>query len=316
MDADAEEWVRGLVAPTGAAEDVHIRPWARASRVPVLGGAVWFKACAPVQAFEPRLTALLFARWPRLLPQVLGHDEARGWLLLTDAGVRVAELGNPPEAWLRALPLYGELQRGEAVHADDHVAHDVPDLRLPSLPERYEDLVRHPLPVTPEEQQALASRTNLFGRWCEELASYGVPDTVQHGDLHMNNLFLDGGQVRLLDWGDSSVGQPFSSLLETFRFLEQVNGLAADDPWFGRLRDAYLEVWEPGQRAAFPLAMAVGSVAHCVAWLRQREHLRGPERSAFDESFAVVLRRALAFLTPTTGTSCQGGRRPVMGTGA
>ena len=304
--------MRGLVAPTGAAEDVN-RPWARASRVPVLGGAVWFKACAPVQAFEPRLTA------GPVLSLVGRGCFPRCWVTTRHGaapadrrGCRVAELGNPPEAWLRALPLYGELQRGEAVHADDHVAHDVPDLRLPSLPERYEDLVRHPLPVTPEEQQALASRTNLFGRWCEELASYGVPDTVQHGDLHMNNLFLDGGQVRLLDWGDSSVGQPFSSLLETFRFLEQVR-------WAGGGRPV---VWPAagclpggmGARATCGVPFGDGGRIGraCVAWLRERT-LCGPERSAFDESFAVVLRRALAFLTPTTGPSRPGRASPSHG---
>jgi hypothetical protein len=33
-------------------------------RVAVDGGCVWFKASGPVQAFEPRLSAELFARWP------------------------------------------------------------------------------------------------------------------------------------------------------------------------------------------------------------------------------------------------------------
>ena len=31
-----------------------------------------------------------------------------------------------PRAWLVALPLYAELQRGEAAHARDHLAHGVP----------------------------------------------------------------------------------------------------------------------------------------------------------------------------------------------
>lgn len=33
-------------------------------RVPLAGGVARFKACAPVQAFEPQLTAELFARYP------------------------------------------------------------------------------------------------------------------------------------------------------------------------------------------------------------------------------------------------------------
>jgi hypothetical protein len=58
-----EDWIRSLVGPVGAIETEHERPWATVLRVPLASGGVsWFKACAPVQAFEPRLTAELFAR--------------------------------------------------------------------------------------------------------------------------------------------------------------------------------------------------------------------------------------------------------------
>lgn len=51
----AEEWIRKHVEPIGAIEATHARPWATVMRVPVVGGVIWFKACAQVQAFEPRL---------------------------------------------------------------------------------------------------------------------------------------------------------------------------------------------------------------------------------------------------------------------
>ncbi len=135
-NADAESWIRGHVEPTGPIVTEHERPWATVLRVPLADGAAWFKACAPVQAFEPRLTAELCARWPDRVAEVIAHEEARAWLLLADAGTPIGAFGNPPEAWLAALPLYAELQHGEAPHADDHLAHGVPDLRLATLPER------------------------------------------------------------------------------------------------------------------------------------------------------------------------------------
>jgi len=67
-------------------ETAHERPWATVLRVPLAGGVAWFKACAPVQAFEPRLTAGLYTRWPDRVAEVLGYDEERAWLLLADAG--------------------------------------------------------------------------------------------------------------------------------------------------------------------------------------------------------------------------------------
>src|SRR5918911_1787460 len=110
----AEEWIRAHVVPIGPIETAHERPWATVLRVPLADSIVWFKACARVQAFEPRLTGELFARWPDRVAEVLGRDDERGWLLLADAGTPMRVLGNPPQAWLLALPLYAELQRGSA----------------------------------------------------------------------------------------------------------------------------------------------------------------------------------------------------------
>ena len=61
---DVRDWIRAHVEPVGAIETAHERPWATVLRVPIAGGVAWFKACAPVQAFEPRLSAELYSRWP------------------------------------------------------------------------------------------------------------------------------------------------------------------------------------------------------------------------------------------------------------
>jgi aminoglycoside phosphotransferase (APT) family kinase protein len=66
------------------------------------------------------------------------------------------------------------------------------------------------------------------------------PETVQHDDLHRANVYTEGGKLRVLDWGDSSISHPFVSLVVTFRFLEEVTKLPPGDPWFARLRDAHL----------------------------------------------------------------------------
>jgi hypothetical protein len=144
-----DEWIRAHVQPVGTIEMVHERPWATVLRVPVAGDIVWFKACAAVQAFEPRLTAELFARWPDRVAEVLGYDEERHWLLLADAGRPVGRSGNFPQTWLVALPLYAELQPGETAYALAHLAYGVPDLALATLPARYDELLRLDLPLEP-----------------------------------------------------------------------------------------------------------------------------------------------------------------------
>ena len=290
----AENWIRAYVEPADPIETVHERPWATVLRVPLNQGVAWFKACAPVQAFEPRLTASLFARWPDRVAEVLAYDEDQGWLLLADAGTPIQAFGNPPEAWLVALPLYAELQLGEGMHTLDHLTHGVPDLRVATLPGRYEDLMRHELPLEPTEIRQLADFGPRFAQLCGELVAQGVGETVQHDDLHMANLYSDGGKFRVLDWGDSSIAHPFFSLVVTFRFLDEVNHLAPDDPWFRRLRDAYLEPWGSGFEETFEVATRVGWFAHAIARTRQREALPPEALPDFDRTSANILRRAVA----------------------
>jgi aminoglycoside phosphotransferase (APT) family kinase protein len=133
-----------------------------------------------------------------------------------------------------------------------------------------------------------------FAELCDELRTYGIPETIQHDDLHLANLYVKGESLRVLDWGDSSISHPFASLVVTFRFLEEWNELRPGDPWFARLRDAYLEPWGGGPIAAFDVALRVGAFAHVIAWKRQRDHLPADARPDFDKWFAVVLRRAIA----------------------
>jgi hypothetical protein len=145
-----------------------------------------------------------------------------------------------------------------------------------------------------DELDRLRAFAPRFAQLCGELAAHGVPETAQHDDLHGANVYARGGRLRLLDWGDASVSHPFASLVVTFRFLEERNKLPPADPWFGRLRDAYLEPWGAGLADAFALALRVGTFAHVIAWQRQRDHLPAAALPAFDRWYPVVLRRAVA----------------------
>ena len=272
---------------------VRERPWATVLHVPLAGGSAWFKACSPVQAFEPRLSADLFCRWPDRVAEVLAYDEQRGWLLLADAGVAVGASGNPPDVWADVLPAYAELQRGEAGYADEHIAHGVPSLPPSTLPTRYAEMLDRRPPLEPEERARLRAFSPRFEQLCTELAAGGLPATVQHDDLHMGSVYHLGNHFRVLDWGDSSISHPLFSLVVTFRFLEERTGLQRHDRWLARLRDAYLKPWGNDFHQLFDLAVRVGRFAHAIAWARQREFLTPLERTAFDEWFAHVLWRAL-----------------------
>jgi hypothetical protein len=237
------------------------------------------KLCAPVQAFEPRLTAALHRRWPGRVVEVLAHDEERGWLLLADGGTPVGAFGNVEDAWAAALPLYAELQRGEAAHAAEHVEGGVTDRRLAVLPALYDDMLSRELPLEPEEIEALRRIAPAFAERCAALAD-SVPETLEHSDLHIGNVYANAGRILFLDWGDTAVSHPFFSLAR------------ADDVWDARLRDAYLEPWGPGLEEVLELALPVGSFVYAFGFIRLWDHLDDAARTSYRDAMPRIIRRA------------------------
>jgi hypothetical protein len=276
----AEAWAGENLGRVAQVKVVRDRTWARTSRLETADGVVWLKECAPTHRFEAELVPLLAARRPDLLPRVLAHDTARGWLLLADAGRSFEQLGNAPELWLRLLPRYAELQRDAPELAS------LPDRTLGRWPELYDELAASELPLEPAEVERLRAHAPRFAELCSELADWGLPATVQHDDLHHKNAFVDGDCLRIIDWGDACRSHPFVSLVVTYRFLDERSE-------FTRLRDAYLEPWGSGLSTAFDLSQRLGRFAHAFGWVALRRQLPEETRAAYDVPFAVVLRHAL-----------------------
>ena len=239
--AEAEAWIRARVAPTGAIEQPHVRPWATALRVPTADGVVWFKASAPEVAHEGPVVELLSARRPDLVPPLLAFDRDRAWMLSADGGTRLRELVESERdlsRWLDVLPAYAGLQRDAAADVDAFLAAGVPDRRLAVLPELYRGLADR------LDDERLRAEVPHVDAMCAELAGYGIPETIQHDDLHDAQVFVEDGAYRVLDWGDSVVSHPFMTLAVT---LDGVIAWGVDDvegsedlaPY---LR-AYLEPW-------------------------------------------------------------------------
>ena len=226
------------------------------------------------------------------MAEVLAWDEQRAWLLTANAGLPIGDIGNPPERWLEALPRYAELQRGETRHVDDHLAIGVPDLRTASLPQRFEELFAGDLPLGDAEVETLRRESPRLTELAAEVAAGPIEDSIEHADLHLRSVFIANDRLRVLDWGDASIAHPFFSLVVTFQFLRKTNGLQPGDPWFARLRDAYLEPWGSGLVPLFDLAFRVGTVAHAFTWLRHWNAMGGGVLPVFDERFPDVLRRA------------------------
>ncbi len=198
---------------TGEIEQPHVRDWATVMRVPTEAGDVWFKANTEALAFEAGLVALLAERRPDVVPPLLAWDDASGWMLMADAGgtLRTVE---PEEAWLDGwhdvLPRYAALQVAMTEDVETLLTLGVPDLRLATLPQRYEQLLDD---VGAEQRfrDAVPQVVDL----CDRVAELGIAETVEHDDLHDAQIFVRDGRFRVLDWGDACVSHPFFTLSVT-----------------------------------------------------------------------------------------------------
>src|SRR5438093_251299 len=179
--ADATGWIRERVDVTGDIEQPHVRWWSTVLRVPTADGDLFFKAIAPVHRFEAALTARLAELQPARVTEVVAVDAERGWFLMRDAGTRLRELVETPadlHRWETLLPEYAQLQIEVAPYAQELLALGTPDRRLAVLPRQLRELED-----TDYRRLALEALPR-FEELCTTLAAAGIPETIQHDDLH------------------------------------------------------------------------------------------------------------------------------------
>lgn len=293
----AGAWIKAQLAArnvemAGPVETVRIRPWSAVLTALTARGRVYFKACAPILSFEPALTGTL-AHWqPENILRVLAVDRARSWLLMPDEGPMLRErIKSPGDLfhWETILPRLAGLQQQAAGRVDELLAVGLPDRRLSSLPAQFADLLeqRESLLIdqedglTSEQYARLASLLKTFEAMCEELAGYGLPETLHHEDFHDGNILVTGERYAFSDWGESCLAHPFFTMLVTLRSIayrfDWPYGAAEHDFYFApdliRLRDLYLDRWThyaPRETliGAYHIAWKVAMVNRAMTWQR------------------------------------------------
>jgi hypothetical protein len=142
------------------------------------------------------------------------------------------------------------LSRHPASQVDALLATGVQEVSPATLPGQFQALLDHLSErslaeggLTPGESQSLAALLPLYQGWCDELAQSGIPNSIQHDDLHSANVCWGGsaGRARIIDWGDASVGYPLGTMLSTLNSIAHHAKIEVEDSRVQRMRDAYLE---------------------------------------------------------------------------
>ena len=129
----------------GEIEQPHVRDWSTVMRVPTERGRRVVQGQRRVaRVTRPALVGLLAERRPDVVPPPLAWDDTTGWMLMADAGSMLRTV-EPEEPWLDGwhdvLPRYAALQVAMTGDVRALLALGVPDLRLATLPERYQQVL-------------------------------------------------------------------------------------------------------------------------------------------------------------------------------
>ena len=315
----AHDWIRSAVEQlslriTGEIEQPHAYAWSTVMRVPTDAGMLFFKATAGETIHEIALTEKL-ARWfPDHLPELVAVDTAHGWMLMRDGGEQLRASIRPAKdvrPWEPVITQYADLQIGIAEHVDELLALGIPDYRLAVLPALYSQLltdedslmIGQEKGLTTAEFERLLILAPRFEQICADLAAFGIPESLDHGDFHDGNVLVKNGGITFFDWGDASVTHPFVSLRTFFVSMEialDLEDFAPPTSEMLALRDSYLARWEgfaSKERLleAYHLSRPAASIVKALLWHNTISRLEGPLRDEYAWIVPEVLREFMVY---------------------
>lgn len=310
IHAEAE---RNAIRLTGEIEHSHAYAWSTVMKVPSSAGMLFFKATAPETVYETALTQRLSSWQPDCMPDLISVDPARGWMLMRDGGEQLRASIRPTKdtrPWGPVITRYAELQIDLAEHIPDLLQLGIPDRRLETLPGFYAQIladepalmIDQEKGLTLAEFQQLQAMTPRFEQVCADLAAFGLPASLDHGDFHDGNVLLKNGRITFFDWGDASITHPFVSLRTLFVSIEIALGL--DDysftPEMAALLDRYLIPWQKfaprkGLMSAYRLSKPVASIVKTLTWHTTISRLTGSLRDEYTWIVPELLREFMVY---------------------
>src|SRR5262249_41311171 len=132
---------------------------------------------------------------------------------------------------------------------------------------------------------------------CHALAACGIPQTLVHGDLHLNNVAVNAGSYQFFDWSDACVSHPFFDLISVFDDEDSTRQM--------QLRDAYVGVWSdcaPTERLldAWTLAQPLSDLHQAISYQHILVGLEEAAQVEFGDAVPYYVRKVLQSLGPST----------------
>ncbi|MDJ0530999.1 MAG: phosphotransferase [Xenococcaceae cyanobacterium MO_207.B15] len=288
----------------------YVKSWSISCilKVQTSAGTLYLKEASTLPLFcdEPVVTRELANLFPNHIPNVISIDKERHWMLLADFGKPIG--GNVSlKAQQDIYLLFAHIQIQSVQHCDRLLTVGCLDRRLDILQSQIDPLINDDDALSElsiPEIERLHSIVPTLKNLCSQLASYKIPGTLVHGDLHLGNVALSKNNYLLFDWTDSCISHPFFDLFELF--------FARNRPWFleglrslwqrksqEHLRDQYLSQWiqyESSERLleAWNIAKPLCALHHTITYQRILASLETRTKQEFNSALPGFLRKIIS----------------------
>ena len=230
---------------------VRSMPWSTVIFFQTSGRSVYLKCMLKDFAYEPAVIDFFNKHNFQNVPSIIAIDKIEGSFLMQDAGEPLRPiLQERYDVSMSCLVLetYAKLQINCIPLVDSLIQIGIRDCRLACLPDLYRQFILNKDlllsdGLTDQDIARLQTLSETFTHMCVQLATCGIPETVEHGDFHDNNVLINEDQITIHDCGDAAITHPIfsiSSFLNSTERHHYLNPLAKE---CRVMRDCYLDQW-------------------------------------------------------------------------
>ena len=290
----------------------YVRSWSISCvlKVQTTAGTLYFKESAtflPLFCDEPLVTKELANLFPHHLPNIISIDRQRHWMLLKDFGKPVG-ISIFLKRQQNIYRLFAQIQIKSVEHRDRLLAVGCLDRGLDILQSQIDPLINDEdalSELSAAEIDRLHTLAPKLKNLCSQLASYNIPETLVHGDLHLHNIAFYQGHYIFFDWTDSCISHPFFDLFQLFIDGNQqslwgsLKGLGKQK--FNKyLRDQYLSQWieyEPRARLldAWEIAKPLCPLHHAISYQHIISNLEPSSKQELNSALPYLLREIIGY---------------------
>lgn len=242
-------WAKDKLKISDEFEPVRLMPWSSVYRASTKDGWVFLKVVSPPFDVELKLLPYLSELFPEAVPRVIASSPELSCILMQDAGTPLRPVMQKKyqiDLALEALKTYVQIQQQLSQETEMLLKLGVPDWRLSTLPSHFSSLLEKETflkndGLSAAEIEKLHAMRDKVQNLCETLASFIIPETIEHGDIHDNNILINS-QSRLIihDWGDTVISHPFFSLCNFLHSAVKQHAIKQEVPILER---AYCDMW-------------------------------------------------------------------------